>query len=195
MKTLHIINLSVALMAIGVFYGCCNRNPKKDVHAEEPSTETYFTAIDKYLTEEIGSKYLQGEVCIPFHPYVEVDESNGDDILVWGDFWVVNYTVSGDTLKTVSGGDHPGKMHVRQTPEGHFEVTSFEAVGEGSEMEPSARRIFGEHFDAFLKSNSDEKHRENIRMDAVAAYVRDHQLPVKLVKDYGWPEVMIPVAE
>ena len=195
MKTLHIINLTVVLLAIVFISGCCNRNTKKDVPSEEPATETFFTAIDKYLTEEIGSKYLQGEVCIPFHPYVEVDESNGDDILVWGDFWVMNYSVSGDTLKTVSGGDHPGKMHVRQTPEGHFEVTSFEVVGDGSEMEPSARRIFGEHFDAFQKSNSDEKLRENVRMDAVAGYVRDHQLPVKFVKDYGWPEIRIPVAE
>ena len=32
-------------------------------------------------------------------------------------------------------------------------------------------------------------------MEAVAGYVRGHDLPVKVVKDYGWPAVTIPVTE
>lgn len=193
MKTNTIIHLAVAFIAISIIISCGNQ--KKDAPADEPVIETCITAVDNYLTNEIGPGYLQGDVCIPFHPYTSVDESNNEDILVWGDFWVMNYTVSGDTLKTVSGGSHPGKMHVRQTQDGHFEVTSFEAVGDGSEWEPSARRIFGERFDEFRESNSDEKHREDIRMGAVAGYVREHQLPVKVVQDYGWPAVPIPEDE
>lgn len=195
MKTNIIILPAVAVVAIGIIAGCGNKGSKNSVTADKPAIETYFTAIDKYLTEEIGSGYRQGDVCIPFHSYTAVDESNGDDIHVWGDFWVFNYTVSGDTLKTVSGGDHPGKMHVRQTPDGHFEVTSFEAVADGSDMEPSARRIFGDRFDEFQKSNSDEKHREDVRMAVISGYVRSHQIPVKIVQDYGWPAKPIPETE
>ena len=46
---------------------------------------------------------------------VEVDESDSADVRVWGDFWVFNYNISGDTLKTVSGGDHPGLFHLVKT--------------------------------------------------------------------------------
>ena len=190
-----IIKSTVAILAISLIASCGNRNQKVSAPAEEPAVETCFTAVDKYLSEEIASNYLPGEISIPFHPYTSVDDSNAEDILVWGDFWVLNYDVAGDTLKTVSGGSHPGMMHVRQTPEGHFEVTSFEQVGDGSEWEPSAKRIFGDRFQAFSESNSDQDRREEVRMETVAAFVRDHQLPVKVVKDYGWPAVDIPDTE
>lgn len=195
MKTNHVIRLAMALLAIGVLAACAGRGPKQAATSEEPAVETCFTAIDKYLAEEIGSQYLPGEICIPFHPYTDVEETDGGDILVWGDFWVMNYDVAGDTLKTVSGGSHPGMMRVSKTPEGHFEVTSFEQVGDGSEWKPTAERIFGDRFSDFFNSNSDEKHREEVRMETVAGYVRDHGLPVKVVKDYGWPAVAIPVTE
>ena len=195
MKTNSFIYPAMVTLAILIISGCCNRNAKSSANADEPETESYLTAVDNYLTKEIGANYLQGDVCIPFCPYTSVDESSSEDILVWGDFWVLNYTVSGDTLNTVSGGSHPGKMHVRKYPDGHFEVTSFEAVEDGSGWEPSARRIFGERFDDFQKSNSDEKRREGIRMEAVAEYVRGHQLPVSIVKDYGWPAIPIPKSE
>jgi ABC-type glycerol-3-phosphate transport system substrate-binding protein len=43
---------------------------------------TYFSAIDQYLAEEIGSRYAKGEFCVPFHSIVGVDERNSEDILV-----------------------------------------------------------------------------------------------------------------
>ena len=85
-----------------------------------------------------------------------VDERNADDILVWGDYWVFNYNQVGDTLKTVSGGSHPGLMHIRQTDNG-FEVTGFDAVADGSDNLKTAKEIFGEKFDAFQAINGDER--------------------------------------
>ena len=195
MKTNSIIYLSAIFMTIGIVTGCCNKTSKGTAPVDEPTAETCFTAIDNYLINEIGSQYLPGDICIPFYPYTAVDDADSDDIQVWGDFWVMNYTVSGDTLKTVSGGSHPGKIHLKKTPDGHFEVTSFETVADGSEWEPSAKSIFGDRFSDFQKSNSDEKNREDIRMKAVAEYVHSHQLPVSIVKDFGWPAVRIPKVE
>ena len=195
MKTNSFVFLSAFFLTISIVTGCCNKTSKESARVDEPPTETCFTAIDNYLTNEIGANYLPGDICIPFYPYTAVDDTDSDDIQVWGDFWVLNYTVSGDTLKTVSGGSHPGKMHIKKTPDGHFEVTSFEAVADGSEWEPSAKLIFGDRFSDFQKSNSDEKNRENIRMKAVAEYVHCHQLPVSIVKDFGWPAVRIPKVE
>jgi len=155
-------------------------------------TETCFTAIEEYLAEEIGTQYSSGEVCIPFQNIIGVDDSQKEDIQVWGDFWVDNYNVSGDTLVFVSGGNHPGKMHVKQDGEGHFSVIGFEAVGDGSTFLPTAKTIFGDKFEAFQKEYSNHEKREEIRKNAIADYVAKKGLAVKVYKDYGWPAVEIP---
>lgn len=147
---------------------------------------TYFPAIDRYLTKEIGSQYAKGEHCVPIHRIVGVDERNAEDILVWGDFWVFNYNQVGDTLKCVSGGSHPGLMHIRQTEKG-FEVTGFDQVGDGSKYLPTAKKIFGEKYNAFQAINSDEAQREKLRADVLSAYVKKHNLPVTMYQDHGWP--------
>ena len=182
-----IIIAAAALLAISA---CGTRGGKKTATAAE--AETYFTAIDKYLTEVIGTQYSPAEICIPFHDFISVDENNNEDIEVWGNFWVDNYNVIGDTLMFVSGGNHAGKMHVKKDSEGHFTVTGFDEVGDGSTFLPSAKAIFGEKFDAFQKASSNQEKREEIRKTAIASYVSRHQLPVKVYKDYGWPAVEIP---
>lgn len=194
-------HFKTGLMAVAVLLAavsCGTRGQKKDTAAETPETkaaeavqETYFQAIDQYLTGTIGSQYSPGEVCIPYHDYISVDESRQDDIQVWGSYWVDNYNVVGDTLMFVSGGSHPGKMHVNQDEAGHFTVTGFDAVGDGSEFLPTAKAIFGDRFEDFQAALSDQTHREAVRKAAIAAYVEKHGLSVKVYKDYGWPAVEI----
>lgn len=180
MKKLSLIISGVVLLLVAC-------GPKKSTVVDK-----CFTAIDDYLADSIGTQYLCGEICIPFHSYASVDETSQDDIQVLGDFWVMNYTVVGDTLMTVSGGNHPGKMHVRMDGDGHFTVTSFEPVLDGSEFLPSAKRIFGDKFDEFQAAYSNDKAREQARKEGIAAYVTAHELPVKVYQDYGWPAVRIP---
>ena len=143
-------------------------------------------AVDKYLAESLGSQYSQGDVCIPFHTYMAVDESNKKDLQVAGDFWVFNYNVAGDVLNTVSGGNHPGKMHLKQNADGSYTVTSFDAVADGAKYVSSATRIFGKNYQEFQTANSNQQKREEIRQDAISCYVAEHQLPVSSYKDYGW---------
>ena len=147
---------------------------------------TYFPAIDRYLVDSIGSQYAKGEHCVPIHSIVRVDERNADDILVWGSFWVFNYNQVGDTLKCVSGGSHPGLLHIRQTEKG-FEVTAFDQVEDGSKYLPTAKKIFGDKFDAFQAVNSDEQKREKLRADVLTTYVKKHGLTATMYQDYGWP--------
>ena len=154
--------------------------------AEETRETTYFPAIDRYLTDSIGSQYAKGKHCVPIHSIVRVDERNSEDILVWGDFWVFNYNQVGDTLKCVSGGSHPGLMHIRQTEKG-FEVTAFDQVEDGSRYLPTAKKIFGDKFDAFKIINSDQKNRERLRAEGLATYAKKNCLAVTLYHDYGWP--------
>ena len=162
----------------------------------EPETvqkETnYFPAIDRYLTNSIGSKYAKGEHCVPIHSIVRVDERDAEDIKVWGDFWVFNYNLVGDTLECVSGGSHPGLLHIRQTEKG-FEVTAFDQVEDGSKYLPTAKKIFGDKFNAFKIINSDEKNRERLRAEGLATYVKKNGIAATKYKDYGWPEKQIPL--
>lgn len=164
------------------------------ISLEQEKETNYFPAITRYLVNEFGSKYLKGEYCIPFQTVIAVDERNSDDILVWGDFWVFNYNLDGDTLKTVSGGSHPGLMHIKQTNTG-FEVTAFEQVEDGSRNMPTAKKIFGDKYNNFQEINSDDQRRESLRAEVLAAYVQEHNIPATKYQDYGWPEKTLPLKE
>ncbi len=147
-----------------------------------------LAAVNRYMTDSIGKQYAEGEVCIPCVTVVATDEQNPDSILVWGDFWVYNYQVAGDTLKTVSGGSHPGMMCVQKTENG-YTVTAFDQVEDGSGYDPSAKRIFGDKYDAFTAVNSDQQKREEARGRYIADYVKANNMAVKYYQDYGWPAV------
>ena len=180
-----------AMLLIALVASCCCKGSKKAAKTDQ-AVETYFTAIDKYLTETIGGQYLGGDICVPFHDYVAVDETNAEDIQVWGDFWVINYNVVGDTLKALSGGNHPGKMHVKMDKDGHFEVTGFDPVGDGADFQPTAEAIFGDKVADFQAAQADQEKRERIRGEVLAGVVKKYDLDVKLYQDYGWPAKPIP---
>ena len=186
----------MALMGL-LFTSCGNRKDKSAASSPEGQvtgsiTDQYHKAINIYLTDVVGKGYASGEVTIPYYDYISIDDSTQEDIQVWGDFWVENFNISGDTLLFVSGGNHSGKLHIKKDTEGQFIVTGFDPVGDGSEYLPTAKAIFGDRFDDFQKAYSDNKAREEIRKSAISEYSRRNKLPVKFYKDYGWPAVTIP---
>jgi hypothetical protein len=188
-----------AILICGVsMVSCGNKNAKEEAKEETTQVEQVVSdaelckaAVNDYLVNVIGKNYAEAEYCIPSPFVISTNEGNKDDVLVWGDFWVFNYDISGDTLKTVSGGSHPGLMHLKKTDNG-FEVTNFEVVEDGEGNLESAKRIFGDNYDAFWEVNSNQEKREDIRLHFIADYVKEHNLPVKMVQDYGWPAVELP---
>ena len=185
-KLFFALAVVIALSACGKKQSSVSSTNNDDDSSVVVTEMTYSNAINHYLTKEIGSQYLKGEYCVPIQNIVDVDDHNSKDILVWGDFWVFNYNQLGDTLKCVSGGSHPGLIHVCKTENG-FEVTSFDQVEDGSSYLPSAKKIFGEKYDAFHNINSDEQKREEIRTEVLSAFVKEHNIPVTMYQDYGWP--------
>jgi hypothetical protein len=191
--------MMAAILICGVSLVGCGNKKAKEVTKEEPvkveqvvpDTELCNAAVNDYLVNVIGKNYAEAEYCIPSPFIISTDEGNKDDVLIWGDFWVFNYDISGDTLKTVSGGNHPGLMHLKKTDKG-FEVTNFEVVEDGEGNMESAKRIFGDKFDAFWEVNSNQEKRESIRLQFIADYVKKNNLPVKMVQDFGWPAVALP---
>ena len=187
-----------AILICGMGFMSCSdkktdKEPEKKVEAE---TKLVFdaaacdAAVEDYLENEIGKNYAGGEVCIASPYVISTDFGNLEDILVWGDFWVFNYNLSGDTLKTVSGGNHPGLMHLKQTKDG-CEVTKFEVVADGADNEESAKQIFGDKYDVFRDINGNEEKREDIRRHFVLDYLKKHDMSATMIQDYGWPAVAL----
>ena len=200
-KTMKMWMLAAILICGVSLVSCGNKNTKEQpqeaqventsVEVKVPDAVACNVVIEDYLVNVIGKNYGEAEYCIPCPIVICTDDGNKDDILVWGDFWVFNYNQSGDTLKTVSGGDHPGLIHLKKTDDG-FEVTSFDVVEDGAGNLESAKKIFGENFNAFQEINSNGEKREDIRLRFVVDYVKKHRISVKFLQDYGWPAVTLP---
>ena len=152
-------------------------------------------AVYQYLVEKIAPQYdlPEGAVSIPIVQLVDEDvDSDDGEAEVKGDFWILNYVIEGDTLKMVSGGNHPGKMELETVGSG-YTVTEFEQVGDGSNFEPTARDIFEEQYDMFMKVYGDEESRESLRAQIMADYVKANGLSVTKYQDEGWDPVNIPL--
>ncbi len=142
-------------------------------------------AISDYLISEIAPYYKHGELCIP--TLMIVNEENDQ---VWGDFWVFWYNAAGDTLKCVSGGNHPGLMTL-DYKDGIYNVTSFVQVADGAGYTPSAKRIFRDRYDIFCNMHSNQDLREAVRCEQMSEYIRFNNLPYRYYQDYGWPAVKL----
>lgn len=156
----------------------------------ESSTELRQEAISDYLVKVVGENYLKGEVCIPAIMIVAEENADSAQSQYYGDFWVFWYNIAGDTLKTVSGGNHSGCMALcRQN--GTFKVTGFEQTVDGAGNEASAKQIFGEHYDVYRRIHSNEDMRETARKEQLQDYVKRNGLNVYYYQDYGWLAVTL----
>ena len=144
-------------------------------------------AMSDYLTKEIGTRYLQGQLCIPTLLII-AEEEQGDVMRVWCDNWVYWYNVVSDTLKTVSGGNHAGCMTVQQKV-GQPIVTAFDQTVDGAGNMASAKRIFGKHYDVYQNMNGNQEVREAARKEQLQWYIKQHGLNIRFYQDYGWPAV------
>ena len=194
-RTLNKLSKIAILILCGTTIIGCNNPPAEPQTTDtvmQQENENYLAAISPYLTNEIGSQYAEAAYCIPSFTIIGIDETNPDDIQVWGDFWVFNYNLLGDTLKCVSGGSHPGLMHI-QSIDNHYKVTAFDQVEDGSRNLPSAKRIFGDLYDNFHAINSNKEARDSVRLEMTAQYVQQHDIPVTMLQDFGWPAVKLPL--
>lgn len=141
-------------------------------------------AICDYLVSQIGPGYRLGEVCIPSLTIVATEEQGDSLATVWGDFWLYWYNLSGDTLMTVSGGSHPGRMTLRRQGSA-MAVTDFEQTEDGAGNMASAKRIFGQHYDIYSNIQSNHDVREAVRLEQLREYTRRHALAAHYCQDFG----------
>ena len=142
--------------------------------------------ISDYLVHEIGSFYAQGDLCVPVLMIVAEEDCETEYAFVWGDFWVFWYNICGDTLKTVSGGNHAGRMTISEEAGDSLYVAAFWQTEDGAGNDASAQRIFGSHYDIYQNMHSNESVREAVRREQLYEYVQQNGLNVRYYQDYGW---------
>ena len=209
---LKVSALIMVLMLIFAMAGCSKTDEEAEgamseevEEAAEEAEETAEAAVDaaeygysgtdpieaevyKYVAEELSKGFDKAEYSIPVVTIIDTDASDENDIRVWGDFSVNNYNVDGDTLKCVAGGNFPGCIHIAKDADG-YKVTSMDQVKDGGEFESSAKEIFGDRYDEFMKVNSDNDSREALRAQIASVYTKAHDIPVTKYQDEGWDPV------
>ena len=145
-------------------------------------------AAYKYMAEEVSKNFDKAEITIPTVNIFHADYTNAEDVILFGDFWVENYNIDGETLKCVSGGHFPGVMHLAKDGDG-YTVSDFTAVEDGEGFDESAKELFGEHYDDFMTIYSDSDARAELRKITVSDYVNLNGIPVYQYQDEGWDPV------
>ena len=68
-------------------------------------------------------------------------------------------------------------------------VTAFDVVADGENWDSSAKEIFGEYYDDFMKFHNDTDARDELRKVTVTDYVFYNALDAKYYQDEGWDPV------
>ena len=149
-------------------------------------------AVYEYLATVIPEQYGidKDTISIPAVCIVDKVENEDGTVDVAGSFQVYNYKVDGDTLKTQSGGSHPGKLHLVKDGE-FYKAESFEPVEDGGGFEASAKKIFGDKYDDFIKADSDDEKKEALRKEAIQNYVQATGIEVTQYQDEGQDPVKL----
>lgn len=146
--------------------------------------------ICNYLIGEIAPHYLQGELCIPTLLIVAEEECETEHMFVYGDFWVYWYNVSGDTLKTVSGGNHAGRMTISEAGDSLY-VAGFGQTEDGAGNEASAKQIFGNHYEVYETMHSNKAVQEAVRQEQLRELIQRYNWHFRYYQDYEWPAVAL----
>jgi hypothetical protein len=72
-----------------------------------------------------------------------------------------------------------------------YNVTQFDQVADGADFDSSAKELFGDNYDAFMKVYSDSDARDELRRATVTDYVHFNNLEVTKYQDEGWDPVEI----
>ena len=157
---------------------------------EYPGPEYFYSKLYQYMILELGANYDSADVTIPCPIITYEDDLGGGSYDVYGDFWIDNYNLNGDVLEFVSGGSYPGVIHMLAKDDG-YDIT-MEVVGDGSGFEESAKQIFGDYYDDFMKIYSDYEYKQQVRAQIIANYVAANDLDIVAFQDYGADPVELP---
>ena len=146
-----------------------------------------------YLAFEYNRVSDVDHVLIPYAKIVDIDEDNPEDILLYGDYYLWEFEKQDDTLVAVSGGHCPGIIHLERFGEG--EAASYSPVGTMDEAftDDDAKDLFGEYYDKYVETASDDVTREEEYALVIANYVKVNNLKVTKYQFGGEDAVKLPL--
>lgn len=148
-------------------------------------------AIYNYMRPEYMKMFGdEGQIYIPAYIiYQEVDA--GDEYLVFGNFYIHGYKLTGNILESESGASMPGCAHLKRNGDG-FEVINIEFAGDGEYYDLDIKEFtkdYPEVYDMYFDYQPERD--EEIRKEYIRMYVTDNNLAVEYYKDYGWDPIQL----
>lgn len=164
-----------------------------------PKIKFVFTGDDDYMKAITDDMVLlseemfgdQGAVEIPTPNIVKIDDTDKNDIKVYGNFWIYGYQMYGTIFNTKNAGANPGCYHLKDE-NGKITVLSKEIAEDGSNNWSSLVKICGgdEELAKKVMNNLPQDEDEKLRLDYAKMYAKENKLKLSGIKDYGWPVIL-----
>ena len=150
--------------------------------------------VMKAICEDMadGEEVEEGEVRIP-EPNIYGKVEEGDELLVFGDFFSDSYVKRGNTLVCVSGGSYPGCYRLQKSGsgDGSYVVTGTDMAEDGDGYIDSINRLTKGHpviRSRFMASAGVD---EAVRKECIKAYADASGAEIEYYKDYGWDPIKL----
>lgn len=146
-------------------------------------------AIYEYMKGEYSQFLEENQISIPgyvIYKTVETDE----EILVFGNFWVYGYQLTGNILEAQSGNEMPACFCLKRNGN-NYQVVSVERAEDGSYMEDiqNFTKDYPEVYDQIMAMDNDE------RIEAmrcyIEMYVTDNNLNIEYFSEYASDPIKI----
>lgn len=149
---------------------------------------------DALADDEFAEMYLTTEesVAIPCPIIFKTEMADDSHAKVYGNFWVMNYVLEGQTLKCISGGEAPGIITLEKEDD-EWIITSMEQAGDGEQYAKDIEAFAAGDADllAQYQESSDLQSETGkvVRAKFILDYVKDNGLDVTAYQDEGWDPV------
>ena len=150
--------------------------------------------VMKAICEDMadGEEVEEGEVLIP-EPNIYGKAEEGDELLVFGDFFRDSYVKRGNTLVCVSGGSYPGCYHLQKSGsgDGSYVVTGTDMAEDGEGYTESINKITEGHPAIRARFMASAGFDEAVRKECIKAYADASGAEIEYYKDYGWDPIKL----
>ena len=132
----------------------------------------------------------QGTVEIPVPCIVEIDDTDKNDIKVYGDFKIYGYEMFGTIFYTKNGSSNPGCFHLKDE-DGEIKFVSYEFAEDGTDNYSSLLKICNDDEELVKEIfGIDEEVETDKRIYYAKMYAEENNLRLSGIKDFGWPIIL-----
>ena len=189
--------LVAAVLAVMLCAGAAAAEEKLPAYVYT-GTDSVEAAAAAWITESRMAEGYggmeEGAVTIPAPVILKTEETEDGGLLVYGNFWLLNYVRQDGILVCVSGGEYPGVMSMVKDGNG-WKAVSLETAGDGENYAKDIARFCSGDKDlenAYYSAGDGQGEKVvSIRTRFVADYVKANALPVAAYQDPYWDPVYL----